>query len=125
MERDQKHLKTYKSFLLEAFQEVSSTCHTLNNKKYQFDSCLNHFTRPAFTIQKPHTMSLNVKEKVELRGALFIKYLSFLFGESSDSATINKMKQKIHILKVNQLTQQEQIKKYELLNSTMVETVEN
>ena len=36
------------------------------------------------------------------------KIFHFLFGESEDSVTINKNKQYIHLLKENQLKQQEE-----------------
>ena len=55
MERNHKHLKTYKSFLFEVIQEVSSIYHSLKNAKNQFDFYLNHILRQAITIEKPCT----------------------------------------------------------------------
>ena len=47
------------------------------------------------------------------------KIFNFLFGESDDLATLNKIKQNIHLPQENQLMQQEQIREqYELLNLT-------
>ena len=49
-----------------------------------------------------------------------------LFGKSDDSAILNKNKQNIHLLKEDQLMQQEQIgEQYELFNLTKVETANN
>ena len=49
LERDQKHFKTYMSFLFGASQEFSGIYYSLNNKKLKFDCCLNHQTKPIIT----------------------------------------------------------------------------
>ena len=54
------------------------------------------------------------------------KILNFLFGESNDSATLNNIKQNIHLLKENQLMQPEQTREqYESMNLTRVETTKD
>ena len=51
LEIDQSHLKSYKSFLHETVQEVSSIYQSLNSIKHQLDSCLNHLAKPAIIMQ--------------------------------------------------------------------------
>ena len=77
MEKDQKHLKIYKSFLFEAIQKVPSIYHSLNNTKHQFDSCLNHLTRPVLLIEKPSTISDQPERKVELKEGFSHKIFIF------------------------------------------------
>ena len=50
--RDQKHFKTYASYLFEVGQEVHRIYHSLNDTKLQFDSCLNHLTRGIVTKER-------------------------------------------------------------------------
>ena len=52
LERSQKHLKTYKSFLFESSHEVSSIYHSLNSPKLKFDFCLNDLAKPITNCEK-------------------------------------------------------------------------
>ena len=52
LEKDQKHLKTYTSFLFEAGQEVQGMYHSLNHTILQFNFSLNHLTKPQLLMRK-------------------------------------------------------------------------
>ena len=46
-----KQLKVFRVFLQGAVQEISSIYQFLNNAKHQFDSCLNHLTKPDIVLE--------------------------------------------------------------------------
>ena len=84
---------------------------------------MNHLTRSIVTNEKT---CLSFGRIPHVKHGAFHKIFNFLFGESHDSATLNKIKQNIQLLQENQLVQPEQIRKqYELLNSTRIETAKN
>ena len=60
------------------------------------------------------------KDRVK-RWAIHKKIFHFLFGDSDNWATVNQIKQNIHMLKENQLRQQDQIKEqYKLMTLTRI-----
>ena len=96
MERDQKHLKMYKSSLFKVIQEVSSRYHSLNNTKQQFYTYLNHLTmnhltRPAISTEKPSAALDHPDRKHIVKGSMTHKIFHFLFGESNNSTSTNKI----------------------------------
>ena len=92
VESDQKHLKTYTSFLLEAGQGVYSIDHLLNNFKLKYDSCLNYLTKPIVTSEKVYP-SFNYPDKTHhVNWQVIHKIFNFLFGTSDDSITLDKIK---------------------------------
>ena len=93
-----KCLKAYILILFEAGPEVHSIYYPLSNIKLQFGSCLNHLTRPKVTNQNRYP-SFGRGPHVNW-GAIY-KMFNILFQESDDSATLNKIKQNIHLLQEN------------------------
>ena len=87
---------------------------------------LNHLNEPIITGKNNTPQSTALIVCAMSKWESFTKYFHFLFDKPNDSATKRKGKQNIHLLKENELLQQQQIKEqYELLNLTRVETAGN
>ena len=106
-EKEQKHLKTYLSFVFEAGQEVHSINHSLNTTKLKSDSCLNHLAKTT-RCQRGNIPFLLGKTHCVKHCAIH-KILNFLFWESEYPVILYRIKQNIHLLQENHLMQQEQI----------------
>ena len=77
--------------------------------KHQFICCLNHSTKPNFVPEHCHDAMNQQSRNGRVKRYVIYKIFHFLFSEAEDSATVNKTKQNVHILKENRLIQQEQI----------------
>ena len=114
------------SFLFDASQKVSSIYPSLNSNKFKSDSCLNHLANPITDIEKLYLLLNHTDSTYHVKIGVIRKMLHFLFSKPDDSAPMNRIKKNIHILKENQLMQQEQInEQYALLKLSGVETTEN
>ena len=79
LERDQKCLRTYTSFMFEAGQEVHGIYCLLDNTILKPDSCLHHLTKPIVTKEKTYTSSDTVHC---IKCDVVHKIFNFLFGGS-------------------------------------------
>ena len=87
--------------MFEAGQAVHSISYSLNTPKLEFDSCLNKLTRPIVAKEK---MDLSFGRVPHVKCGVIHTIFNFLYGESDDLDTLNKIKQNIHLSQENQLT---------------------